>query len=57
MVAEGAALEVLTPDVLEPTYGAPLEVLVHGGMPVVDPRLQAPGSPTLIGGSPWPRWG
>ena len=27
--------EVITPDVLERTYGAPLEVLTHGGMPVV----------------------
>jgi hypothetical protein len=26
---------VITPDVLERTYGAPLEVLSHGGMPVV----------------------
>jgi ABC-type Mn2+/Zn2+ transport system ATPase subunit len=45
VVAEGAPLEVLTPEVLESTYGAPLEVLVHGGMPVVvDPGgMQAPG--------------
>jgi hypothetical protein len=26
---------VIRSDVLERTYGAPLEVLVHGGMPVV----------------------
>jgi ABC-type Mn2+/Zn2+ transport system ATPase subunit len=31
----GTAREVLTPDVLERTYGAPMEVLEHGGMPVV----------------------
>ncbi len=31
----GTARDVLTPDVLERTYGAPMEVLEHGGMPVV----------------------
>ena len=31
----GAPRDVLTPDVLERTYGAPMEVLEHGGMPVV----------------------
>lgn len=47
VVAEGAPLEVLTPKVLEATYGAPLEVLIHGGMPVVvDPGgIYAPGGP------------
>jgi ABC-type Mn2+/Zn2+ transport system ATPase subunit len=47
VVAEGAPLDVLTPEVLEATYGAPLEVLVHGGMPVVvDPGgMQGPGTP------------
>ena len=47
VVAEGAPLEVLTPTVLEATYGAPLEVLIHGGMPVVvDPGgIYAPGGP------------
>jgi ABC-type Mn2+/Zn2+ transport system ATPase subunit len=40
IVAEGAPADVLTPEVLERTYGAPMEVLVHGGMPVVvDPPL------------------
>ena len=38
VVAEGPPLEVLTPAVLEATYGAPLDVLVHGGMPVVVDR-------------------
>jgi ABC-type Mn2+/Zn2+ transport system ATPase subunit len=38
VVAEGAPLDVLTPDVLEATYGAPMDVLVHGGMPVVVDR-------------------
>jgi ABC-type Mn2+/Zn2+ transport system ATPase subunit len=47
VVAEGAPLDVLTPQVLEATYGAPLEVLVHGGMPVViDPGgIQPAGAP------------
>jgi ABC-type Mn2+/Zn2+ transport system ATPase subunit len=35
VVADGPPREVLTPDVLERTYGAPMEVLEHGGMPVV----------------------
>jgi ABC-type Mn2+/Zn2+ transport system ATPase subunit len=35
VIAVGRPLDVITPDVLERTYGAPLEVLSHGGMPVV----------------------
>jgi ABC-type Mn2+/Zn2+ transport system ATPase subunit len=35
VIAEGSPRQVITPDVLERTYGAPLEVLSHGGMPVV----------------------
>lgn len=35
VVADGSPLEVLNSQVLEQTYGAPMEVLVHGGMPVV----------------------
>ena len=35
VVAAGPPGQVLTPDVLERTYGAPMEVLDHGGMPVV----------------------
>ena len=35
VIAVGRPQEVITPDVLERTYGAPLEVLSHGGMPVV----------------------
>jgi ABC-type Mn2+/Zn2+ transport system ATPase subunit len=35
VIAHGAPSRVITPDVLERTYGAPLEVLSHGGMPVV----------------------
>ena len=35
VIAVGQPRHVITPDVLERTYGAPLEVLSHGGMPVV----------------------
>ncbi|MGK2959136.1 MAG: metal ABC transporter ATP-binding protein [Acidimicrobiales bacterium] len=35
VIAAGTPGEVLTPAVLERTYGAPMEVLEHGGMPVV----------------------
>jgi ABC-type Mn2+/Zn2+ transport system ATPase subunit len=35
VIATGRPQEVITPDVLERTYGAPLEVLSHSGMPVV----------------------
>ncbi len=35
IVADGSPREVLTPAVLEQTYGAAMEVLIHGGMPVV----------------------
>lgn len=46
VVADGHPTDVLTPEVLELTYGAPLEVLVHGGMPVVvDPIAGATVTP------------
>lgn len=35
VIADGTPEEVLRPDVLERTYGAPMDVLEHGGMPVV----------------------
>jgi len=35
VIAAGTPQEVLRPDVLEATYGAPMQVLEHGGMPVV----------------------
>ncbi|MGZ5352706.1 MAG: metal ABC transporter ATP-binding protein [Actinomycetota bacterium] len=38
VIAVGRPQEVITPEVLERTYGAPLEVLTHGGMPVVVER-------------------
>lgn len=43
VVADGPPAEVLHPYVLERTYGAPMEVLQHGGMPVVlEPRGHRP---------------
>ncbi len=39
VVAVGAPSEVLTADVLERTYGARMDVLVHAGMPVVVDRV------------------
>jgi ABC-type Mn2+/Zn2+ transport system ATPase subunit len=35
VIADGPPIEVLNSEVLESTYGAPMEVLVHGGMPLV----------------------
>jgi ABC-type Mn2+/Zn2+ transport system ATPase subunit len=35
VIATGSPRQVITSEVLEKTYGAPLEVLSHGGMPVV----------------------
>jgi ABC-type Mn2+/Zn2+ transport system ATPase subunit len=35
VIADGAPIDVLNSDVLEKTYGAPMEVLIHGGMPIV----------------------
>ncbi|HVE63452.1 MAG TPA: metal ABC transporter ATP-binding protein [Mycobacteriales bacterium] len=35
VIADGAPHEVITPDVLERTYGARMEVISHAGMPVV----------------------
>ena len=35
ITGRGTPQEVLTPEVLERTYGAPMEVLEHGGMPIV----------------------
>ena len=43
VVADGPPSQVLHPYVLERTYGAPMDVLQHGGMPVVlDHRGHAP---------------
>jgi zinc/manganese transport system ATP-binding protein len=35
VIADGSPSDIITPKVLEQTYGAPMEVLIHGGMPVV----------------------
>jgi ABC-type Mn2+/Zn2+ transport system ATPase subunit len=43
VVADGAPLDVLDAAVLERTYGAPMEVLHHGGMPVVVDVATGPG--------------
>jgi ABC-type Mn2+/Zn2+ transport system ATPase subunit len=44
VVATGTPQEVLVPEVLEATYGAPFEVLAHAGIPVVvDRGLGVPG--------------
>ena len=43
VIAAGTPAEVITPDVLQETYGAPMDVLVHGGMRVVvDPSGTLP---------------
>ena len=41
VIGAGSPRQVLTPDVLERTYGAPMEILEHGGMPVVVDRYGA----------------
>ena len=41
VIGAGAPRDVLTAEVLEQTYGAEMEVLEHGGMPVVVDRYQA----------------
>ncbi len=38
VTGRGAPPDVLVPEVLERTYGAPMEVLEHGGMPIVVDR-------------------
>lgn len=35
VIATGTPQQVMTPAILEATYGAPMEVLSHGGMPLV----------------------
>jgi len=48
IVAVGAPAEVLTPEVLERTYGAPLEVLEHAGMRVVVDPYSSPATITSL---------
>ena len=46
VIGVGAPSDVLTPDVLEKTFGAKMDVLIHGGMPViVDAYSHAPVVP------------
>jgi ABC-type Mn2+/Zn2+ transport system ATPase subunit len=40
VIAAGKSAEVLTPEVLEQTYGAPMDVLEHAGMPLVVDRYE-----------------
>jgi len=40
VIGEGTPADVLTPEILQRTYGAPMEVLQHGGMPVVVDRSE-----------------
>jgi ABC-type Mn2+/Zn2+ transport system ATPase subunit len=47
VLGAGSPREVLTADVLEQTYGAGMEVLEHGGMPVVLDRIGLAERPTL----------
>lgn len=42
VLGQGPPIEVLTPDVLEKTYGARMDVLDHAGMPVVLDHYAAP---------------
>jgi zinc/manganese transport system ATP-binding protein len=46
ITGRGSPRQVLTPEVLERTYGAPMHVLEHGGMPVVvdAPQLASRGA-------------
>ena len=48
VIAAGTPAEVITPEVLQRTYGAPMDVLIHGGMRVVvDPSGTLPVHHTL----------
>jgi len=44
VIAAGAPRRVLSPEVLERTYGARMEVLEHGGMPVVVDEWREPSA-------------
>jgi ABC-type Mn2+/Zn2+ transport system ATPase subunit len=41
VIATGEPAKVLTPAVLEKTYGAPMDVLEHAGMPFVIDRYES----------------
>ena len=63
ITGRGTPWDVLTPAVLERTYGAPMEVLQHGGMPVGVDGAPATGTrvlrttPVATGGYPSPAGG
>lgn len=42
VTGQGSPQDVLTADILERTYGAPMQVLEHGGMPIVVDQYQRP---------------
>lgn len=48
VIAAGAPADVLTPDVLERTYGAPMQVLEHAGMRVVVDPYTMPDNVTPL---------
>lgn len=47
IIAAGRPADILTPAILEETYGAPMDVLSHGGMPVVVEHFETPESSSL----------
>jgi ABC-type Mn2+/Zn2+ transport system ATPase subunit len=47
VTGSGAPRDVLTAEVLERTYGAPMQVLEHGGMPVVVDHYERPAAPVV----------
>jgi ABC-type Mn2+/Zn2+ transport system ATPase subunit len=50
VIGQGTPAEVLTPDILERTYGAPLDVLQHAGMPLVVERALSAHRPVPVVG-------
>jgi ABC-type Mn2+/Zn2+ transport system ATPase subunit len=48
VIGDGAPHDVLTSDVLERTYGASMQVLEHGGMPVVVDSYQRIHTPHVM---------
>ena len=48
VIGDGAPQDVLTSDVLERTYGASMQVLEHGGMPVVVDSYRRAHSPHVL---------
>jgi ABC-type Mn2+/Zn2+ transport system ATPase subunit len=50
VIGDGTPHHVLTPDVLERTYGATMQVLEHGGMPVVVDSYRRAHPPPVVNG-------